>query len=311
MNYIVFDLEWNQGTTTHEQELRELPFEIIEIGAVKLNEQREVVDTFDRLIRPQVYHEMFRITGKLIGLTMKDLETGDPFQTVVADFLDWCGEEHTFVTWGTSDLPELQRNMDYYGLKPIANGPLAYMDAQKLFSIACEDGRSRRSLEHAVEALELPKDRPFHRAIGDALYTADVFMGLPERVLRNISYDNYIPPQGKRQEIHVIFDTYAKYISREFETKDQLLGDHEVTSTRCYLCHKNLRRKVRWFTPNGRNYYAIAYCAEHGFMKAKVRVRKAEDGGYYAVKTTKFIPEEDVAEWKIKQKKASRRHTTD
>ena len=30
-----------------------LPFEIIEIGAVKMNEQREVVDVFQRLVKPQ------------------------------------------------------------------------------------------------------------------------------------------------------------------------------------------------------------------------------------------------------------------
>lgn len=30
--------------------------EIIEIGAVKLNEKKEIVDSFQRLIKPQVYN---------------------------------------------------------------------------------------------------------------------------------------------------------------------------------------------------------------------------------------------------------------
>ena len=37
MNYIVLDLEWNQCPTGKSGEIRRLPFEIIEIGAVKLD----------------------------------------------------------------------------------------------------------------------------------------------------------------------------------------------------------------------------------------------------------------------------------
>ena len=35
MNYIVFDLEWNQSSSGEEPETALMPFEIIEIGAVK------------------------------------------------------------------------------------------------------------------------------------------------------------------------------------------------------------------------------------------------------------------------------------
>ena len=38
MNYIVFDLEWNQSNTGREKEVEKLPFEIIEIGAVKIDD---------------------------------------------------------------------------------------------------------------------------------------------------------------------------------------------------------------------------------------------------------------------------------
>ena len=40
MNYIVFDLEWNQSPGGKKYSNSRLPFEIIEIGAVKMNEQR-------------------------------------------------------------------------------------------------------------------------------------------------------------------------------------------------------------------------------------------------------------------------------
>ena len=37
MNYIVLDLEWNQSNTGKEQEVKMMQFEIIDIGAIKLN----------------------------------------------------------------------------------------------------------------------------------------------------------------------------------------------------------------------------------------------------------------------------------
>ena len=73
------------------------------------------------------------------------------------------------------------------------------------------------------------------------------------------------------------------------------MADKEVLSTRCYLCHHNLRKKVRWFSPNGKHYYSLSWCDKHGWMKGKIRVKKAEDDMVYAVKTTKLVGEKEVA----------------
>ena len=54
-NYIIFDLEWNQSPRGREDSVADFPFEIIEIGAVKLDENFQMVDEFHRRIRPQVY----------------------------------------------------------------------------------------------------------------------------------------------------------------------------------------------------------------------------------------------------------------
>ena len=51
MNYIVLDLEWNQAAYKADEEWK-IPFEIIEIGAVKLDENCQIIETFQRLIRP-------------------------------------------------------------------------------------------------------------------------------------------------------------------------------------------------------------------------------------------------------------------
>ena len=65
MNYIVLDLEWNQSPTGKEDEMEGLPFEIIEIGAVKLNEKFEAIDEYSRTVRPQVYRRLHYKTKEL------------------------------------------------------------------------------------------------------------------------------------------------------------------------------------------------------------------------------------------------------
>lgn len=304
MNYIVLDLEWNQSNTGLEETVSVLPFEIIEIGAVKLDDKGVIIGEFSQLIRPQVYREMHRITGKLIHLQMEELEKGKPFPEAAESFLEWCGEDYIFCTWGPLDLIELQRNFKFYNMRALSDRPFAFLDVQKLFSIAYEDRKTRRALEYAIDFLKITKDIPFHRAFSDAYYTAGILNCIlrhDESILRNVSYDVFTPPGNRESEIKVQFDTYMKYISRTFADKKEALADKEVISSKCYLCHCNLRKKIRWFTPNGRHYYCVAYCDKHGYLKGKIRIQKAEGGRIYVVKTTKFIAPEEVE--RIKERK--------
>ena len=293
MNYIVFDLEWNQSDTGSEPEAKEIPFEIIDIGAIKLNGERVMMEEYNQLIKPSVYHHMHKVTGNLIHLHMRDLKKGRPFEEVIKEFLSFCGTDFIFCTWGPLDVFELQRNMHYYKMTPLSDTPIRFLDVQKLFSIAYEDKKSRRSLEHAIDYLEIEKKIPFHRAYSDAYYTACILAGLDERVLENYSIDTYVLPRTCQDEIHVMFHDYMKYVSREFPDKIKAFEDREVISTKCYLCHKNIRKKIRWFSPNGKNYYSISFCPKHGYMKSKIRVRKSENDMVYVVKTSKFISEEE------------------
>lgn len=305
MNYIIMDLEWNQSNTGAEKESKELPFEIIEIGAIKLNSEHIMIDEFSELIKPAIYKEMHHITRKLIHLQIEELEKGRPFVEVAKQFLDWCGKDCIFCTWGVLDLTELQRNLRFYNMEPIANGPQAFLDVQKLFSIAYEDSKTRRALEYAVDYLKIEKDIPFHRAFSDAYYTAKILAGLPDHEIEKlVSYDVFMTPRTKEEEVHVVFDKYAKYISREFVDKTEALADKEVNSTRCYFCHRNLRKKIKWFSPNGRHYFSLAYCDKHGYMKGKIRIRKAENDRVYVVKTLKFISEEEAAKIAGRQDRA-------
>nr|MCR5268543.1 DNA polymerase III [Lachnospiraceae bacterium] len=207
---------------------------------------------------------------------------------------------------GTLDLTELQKNMCYYGMDELSAGPLKYYDIQKFFSLTYEDGKSRRALEYAVDYLHIDKDIPFHRAYSDAYYTAKVFMEIDKKdpaVEKYVSYDVFMVPQSKKEEVKVNFKTYAKYISREFPDKSVALEDKTVSSTRCYVCGRASKKRIRWFSANGKHYYSLSYCKKHGYLKGKIRMKKTEDGNVYVVKTLKLISPEDAVEIWEKQNK--------
>ena len=116
--------------------------------------------------------------------------------------MKWCGEDALFCSWGNSDLLELQRNMKYYGILQLLKGPIRYLDVQKLFSIDREDGDSRRSLEYAVDVLEIEKQQEFHRALADSWYTAKVLMQLRSEIVDTFySIDCYQNPKRSKSFI--------------------------------------------------------------------------------------------------------------
>ncbi len=215
MNYIVFDLEWNQGKLGKRDRHHEcIPFEIIEIGAVRLDENRRETGRFHQLIKPQIYKDMPQMIEQMLHVDMKELENGGSFEEVCEAFLDWCGDDPVFCSWGNQDLTELQRNMLYFGVEPLADEPFAYLDIQKLFSIAFEDGKTRRNLEYAIDLLQIEKSEAFHRAYTDAFYTAQVFKKIDPQMEQFCSYDVFWLPRVNKYERHKVLAEGSKLCQR-------------------------------------------------------------------------------------------------
>ena len=300
MNYIVFDLEWNQGKLGKKDKHHDsIPFEIIEIGAVRLDENRQMTGQFNKLVKPRIYKDMPQLIEQMLHVDMEELAKGNSFEEVCEEFLDWCGEDPVFCTWGNQDLIELQRNMLYFGISPISGGPFEYLDIQKLFSIAFEDGKTRRNLEYAVHYLQLATEQAFHRAYTDAYYTAQVFGQIDPEMEQYCSYDVFWLPKNRDEEIHKIFPDYSKYISREFASRSKAMSDKEVSDMSCYICGSPARRRVKWFSPGGRYCIGVSQCPKHGYIKGKVRFRKhilaeTESEAVYIDKTQKLIDEEEL-----------------
>lgn len=308
MNYIVFDLEWNQCPYGKEQENERIPFEIIEIGAVKLDSDKKIIDEYHTLIQPRVYKKLHFRTQEIIRLDMKALEKGTAFYKAIREFLKWCGEDYWFCTWGNTDLLELQRNMKYYGVLQLLKGPVVFLDVQKLFSLDYEDGDSRKSLEYAVDFLQIEKEREFHRAFDDAWYTAKVLERIHDDITDTFfSIDCYQYPEKKEEEIKVVYPGYEKYITREFPSREDIMADKNVTASRCFLCEKNVRKKIRWFASGQKNYYCLAYCPRHGWLKGKIRIKKTDHGSVFAVKTMKLTDEQEAQMIRDKKEEIKRK----
>ena len=171
--YVVFDLEWNRPTTRYRAKNNgvKLKGEIIQIGAIKLNQKLEVIDEFDIYVKPQVYHKMLKEITQITDITNDMLNEGVPFQQAVKMFLDWCGEDYVFCSWSANDILRLEENMLYYNME-IDDLPECY-DMQYMFDDQITmDGRDF-ALSYAMWKLNI-KPKRAHSALNDAINTASV-----------------------------------------------------------------------------------------------------------------------------------------
>ena len=73
-----------------------IPFEIIQIGAVKLDENFSEISQFDRYIRPAVYTKLHDKVQEILNVTIEELTCiGHDFTDVANDFIRWCGNDST------------------------------------------------------------------------------------------------------------------------------------------------------------------------------------------------------------------------
>ena len=86
-------------------------------------------------------------------------------------------------------------------------------------------GRTMSKLEKAVNNLSIDIDRPFHSAVNDAFYTAQVLAKIHPRDLADrYSYDVYNNPKAKEDEIISYHKHYMEHISREFDDKKDIIN---------------------------------------------------------------------------------------
>ncbi len=184
MNYIILDLEFNQHYEFNEGESYTLeedcPFEIIQIGAVKLDKNFNMIDTFNHLIKPNIYKRMHPFVEKLTGITEEILENQKSFKTIYKLFTKFFNyKEDILCVWGSYDIKALYKNAQFYNLDT-SKLPTKFINIQSTASAYLNNSLAI-GLQKAIEALKINIDSSFHDALNDAKYTAKIFIKLKEQ----------------------------------------------------------------------------------------------------------------------------------
>lgn len=176
MQFIVMDLEWNN---TYAKKANGYINEIIEIGAVKLDDRLESVDTFSCIIRSQIGKKLRGSVKRLTQLTNADIDTGLPFTQAFYRFRKWVGndEDTVILTWGDGDIRVLLDNFKYLNGIKVVPFLRNYCDLQKFFqkNHATLKGQQTGLLTAAETVGIDPEQYIHHRALGDSMLTADIF----------------------------------------------------------------------------------------------------------------------------------------
>ena len=260
-NLVLFDLEWNIGYKPYlfnyhgvQQTFRG---EIIEIGAVKIDEDANVLDTFSIHLRPRIFRKLQHHIAKVTGLTQADLDKGEPIVQGLRRFMQWCGPDAEFAEWGMDDVPVLKQNL--YLCNIDESKPTIWYDLQQVFlrEHPRKEGEGM-TLESVVTRLGLPMERQFHDALSDTLYTADVCRMLDlraglaaypteEEALRA----SLCPAPGDYRDFEVFRGYVEQYTWRT---------DPKIYIMSCPECGAPLKPDDVWLKKGSNSWYTLSQC---------------------------------------------------
>ncbi|HBV87773.1 3'-5' exonuclease [Desulfosporosinus sp.] len=275
MNYIVFDLEFNMFFKFNEWDYANpaLKSEIIQIGAVKLNESLETIDQFNSIIRPVIYKRINPYVKKKTTIDTRTVNQGTPFVQTIESFNSWVGRDSVLCSWGHDDILGLRDNSLFFGFKSLSLD--RFINIQQIY-MHFEGLNKQPSLESAVEALEIEKTFPFHDALSDAIYTAEIFKkvyNFSEKVIIN-----WEKVQRENEE-------------KILELKNLL--DKVIIS--CPQCGKDLHKTKE--ISKAKKYFAHGYC-DHCNLPIRHISRIINNDGEYSIlsKNSIFVKDKVIEE---------------
>ncbi len=107
MNYIILDLEWNNTFLKKEKRFIN---EILQIGAVKLNNKFDIVDSFQIIVKSSLTKKLSNRVKELTGITNEEMLLGVSLEEAVKRYNDWAESNSVTMTWSNSDLYAILEN---------------------------------------------------------------------------------------------------------------------------------------------------------------------------------------------------------
>lgn len=276
MYYIIFDLEWNNA---YSYLTNGFVNEIIEIGAVKLDEYLNVVDTFKQLVKPKITKKLSSRCKKLTNITNEELkEYGIPFKQAFADFEQWSsGDGNVFLSWSNSDLYVLADNYQMILKNLDINYINKYCDAQKYcMSFIKKDDSNQVSLANCCEIFGIDIDvSKLHRALTDCYLEAECF----KKVFDKEKMNKYI--------INCDTGFFERLIYKPYlitKPKSDLFNAYEQEIP-CPVCKKSMKR-LKEFECVNKSFRCPTVCSScKKTYWTTIRAKKTYDGVQVSVKS--------------------------
>lgn len=174
MFHIFVDLEMNQVSKEGRLKSGPIKNEIIQIGAVKLDEHFRVLDTYEAFVRP-VYSEICDICRRLTGITQRDVVGAPRLVQAIDLFLSWVGntDDVHFYSWSDNDSRQLVNEAAHKGLTAEKIAVFSHwMDFQIAYGKLVEQGRM--GLDIALKGAGLAHVGSKHSACSDAISSAQL-----------------------------------------------------------------------------------------------------------------------------------------
>lgn len=242
------DLEWNNSYMKSTQKFIN---EIIEIGAVKLDEHLQVVDTFSELVKPVVSKKLRSRIKNLTHITNEDICTGKPFSEVVDRFKKWIGNDAIVMTWGDTDIRTLLSNFKLLLRKNSIDFISSYVDLQRYCQCFINmENVQQAGLSYAAECLEIDSEQyPHHRALDDSLLSAECF----KKVYNKQKLSEFVR--------NCDADFYARMAFKPYVIKDRNdpLIDKNMFNCYCDICGGKVKTVKKWKF-NNQSFRGVFFC---------------------------------------------------
>ena len=279
MHYVVMDLEWNQAMSSKSSVFNKLPIhlrgEIIEIGAVKLNDDMTPGEEFQIDVKPVYFKRMHHKVKKLTGFDRERLAKGADFPTALQKFREWCGDDVTFLTWGCDDQGILEQNIIIHDLD--WDWIAGWVNLQVIYNLQTDGDRNQKSLATAMEHFQIEQTRIAHDALGDAYNTAlvcthlNLESGLEQYSAASRQLSTHSGGEkkdnGPEPIEHVASDTYL--------TKAEAFQDEGFIHPPCPFCKEKMEY-AKWVNQGDQRYMSLAECDEHGKMLVRLKLHKSD-----------------------------------
>lgn len=266
MYFVIMDLEWNNSFNKMTQKFMN---EIIEIGAVKLDEQLNEVGKFSELIRPVISKKLRSRIKNLTNISNEEVRTGRQFEEVIRDFEEWVGDDAVVMSWGDTDLRTLLTNFKWFLKKNSVTFIDKYADLQKYCQCFINmENVQQAGLSYAAECLEIdPEKYPHHRALDDSVLSAECF----KKVYNEEKFNEFIKICDKDFYGRLLFHPYV------IKNKNDPLIDKNQFNCFCEICGGKVETVKKWKFMN-QSFRGIFYCANcDREFKVSLRFKKFYD----------------------------------